>query len=51
MRSTDAVSQVYGGALISNPLDQVIPPGSIGSVSATTVPDAHDNVIRRRPSS
>lgn len=27
-----AVSQVYGGALISKPLDQVIPGGSIGNV-------------------
>jgi peptide/nickel transport system substrate-binding protein len=28
-----AVSQVYGGSLISAPLDQLVPPGSIGNVA------------------
>ncbi len=28
-----AISQVYGGAAISRPLNQVVPPGSIGNVS------------------
>jgi peptide/nickel transport system substrate-binding protein len=39
-----AVSQVYGGTLISKPLDQVIPPGSIGNVSGyNPYPTPNDN--------
>ena len=41
---TAVFPQVYGGALISNPLDQVIPPGSIGNVSGyNPYPTPNDN--------